>query len=984
MSIPQKIAITNLNPAVVPMQRLQLNRSHFQRISACIPGVVYQFLQRKDGTVDFTFISPSCQELFELEAQTIKANAETLINLIHPQDREAFAKSVVKAAENLAAWEWEGRFVLPSGKIIWIQAASRPEKQPNGDLLWDGLLMNITERKQIEAQLKTSQSFLQNVINGISDPVFVKDEKHRFVLLNEAFCKFTGVVREELIGKTDREFFSFPEAKFLSEKDEEVLKTGIENTNEESFTDRAGNTYIISTKKSCFIDEAGNKFLVGTIRDISDRVSTEIALRESSRHTLNMLESITDAFISINQDWEITYLNSQAASVLQSPSAELLGQNLWVVFPEAVGSKFYREYHRAIKEQVSVTFEEYYQPLNAWLEVRAYPGVEGLSIFFQDITERKQTEEERDRFFCVSLDLLGIAGVDGYFKRVNPAVTTILGYTAEEFLAHPFLYFVHPDDRSATLAEISNLSRGISTLYFENRYRTKDGSYKWLAWKSALEANTGLIYTAARDITEQKQVQVKLKRLNEELESRVQERTIELSQVVSQLQQEISDRTSVEKALRESEERFRATFEQAAVGIAHADTSGKFFWVNQKFCEIVGYTPEELYELNFKEITHPDDVQLDRENVQRLLKGERATFTHEKRYIRNNGSIVWVNLTVSMVREARGKPKYFVGVIENISDRKFAEIALQRSEAQLHRKAELLEQTLHELRSYQTQLVQSEKMSSLGQLVAGVAHELNNPVSFIYGNLVHVQEYTQDLTDLLELYQSYYPRPEKAIQDAIADKDLDFILEDLPKLLNSMKVGANRIREIVLSLRTFSRLDEAQFKEVDLHSGIDSSLMILQSGFQEKFPHTTIEIIKNYGKLPLVECYPGQLNQAFMNILTNAIDALQEQSLLKSQKPDVADDNLQLQIHTCLVDQSHIQIRIVDNGIGISPEVQKYIFDPFFTTKPVGKGTGLGLAISHQIIVGTHKGQLSCFSTPGQGTEFIIEIPSKSARKAPN
>ncbi|MEC4986517.1 MAG: PAS domain S-box protein, partial [Oscillatoria sp. PMC 1076.18] len=980
-------------PAVVPMQKLQLNDSYFQRIFAGIPGVVYQFLRRKDGTVAFTFISSSCQELFELEAEIIQVNADILISLIHPEERENFGASVLNSAESLTVWEWEGRFVLPSGKIIWIQTASRPEKQPNGDIFWDGLLMKMSKKKHLEAEVKTSQPFLQSVINGISDPIFVKNEKHRFVFLNEAFCELIGIVKEELVGKTNPEIFALGEADFLGEKDEEVLKSGIENIQEENFTDRAGNLHSLSIKKSRFLDEGGKKFLVGTIRELNaggkpsigngSRVSTDTVLdNDSSRQTLKMLESIADAFMSINQDWEITYLNSQAAKVLQSTSAELLGQNLWIAFPEAVGSKFYREYHRAVKNQVSVTFEEYYQPLNAWVEVRAYPVAEGLSIFFQDITERKRTEEERDRFFSLSLDLLGIAGVDGYFKRVNPAVTTILGYTAEEFLAHPFLYFVHPDDRSITLAEVSKLSQGIPTLYFENRYRTKDGNYKWLAWKAASETNTGLIYAAARDITTQKQTQAKLKKLNEELESRVQERTIELSQVVSQLQQEISDRTAVEKALRESEERFRATFEQAAVGIAHADTSGKFFWVNEKFCEIAGYTPAELSELNFQQITHPDDLETDIKNVRRLLKGEIATFTHEKRYLRKDETIVWVNLTVSMVREDRGKPKYFVGVIEDISDRKLAEIALQRSQAQLHRKAEQLEQTLHELRSYQTQLVQSEKMSSLGQLVAGVAHELNNPVSFIYGNLTHVQEYAQDLAELLKLYQTYYPRPEPEIENAIADKDLEFILEDLPKLLNSMKVGANRIREIVLSLRTFSRLDEAQFKAVDLHSGIDTSLMILQSRLAEKFPDTSIEIIKNYGKLPLVECYPGQLNQVFMNVLSNAIDALQEQSLLNTEKTDLSDNKLQLQIHTSLVDNSHVQIRILDNGVGISPEVQQHIFDPFFTTKPVGKGTGLGLAISHQIVVGTHKGQIFCLSTPGKGTEFILKIPLQPALKA--
>lgn len=314
---------------------------------------------------------------------------------------------------------------------------------------------------------------------------------------------------------------------------------------------------------------------------------------------------------------------------------------------------------------------------------------------------------------------------------------------------------------------------------------------------------------------------------------------------------------------------------------------------------------------------------------------------------------------------------------------------VQERTQEINDKNHCLQEALQELQRTQIQLIQSEKMSSLGQMVAGIAHEINNPINFIHGNINHASEYVQDLLNLVAVYQQEYPSPSPLVEEKAEGIDIDFLTEDLPKILDSMNVGSSRIRNIVLGLRNFSRLDESEMKPVDVHEGIDNTLMILQHRFKEKSNLPEIEVIKEYGKLPEVICYPGQLNQVFMNILSNAIDALEDSfvighpSLVNDKEQIIKDIDAsatshkvgQIHIFTELTDSNTAIIRITDNGSGMTKAVQQKIFDPFFTTKAVGSGTGLGLSISYQIVVDKHKGSLTCDSTPGEGTKFTIEIP---------
>jgi PAS domain S-box-containing protein len=441
----------------------------------------------------------------------------------------------------------------------------------------------------------------------------------------------------------------------------------------------------------------------------------------------------------------------------------------------------------------------------------------------------------------------------------------------------------------------------------------------------------------------------------------------------------------------QNEAKWRSLIQTSSNLITILEANGTIKYASPAIRGVLGYKPKELMGQNLFELVHADDLVNIEQNFQYFLQNPTTDLSLEFRFRHQDGSWRYIESTYSNLLMDSPVTRIVVN-FRDVTERKRAEEAIKQSEAQLREKATQLEHTLHELQETQTQLIQTEKMSSLGLLVAGIAHEINNPVSFIYGNIPHATQYTQDLLHLIDLYRQEYPQPTPIIQAEEQSIDLDFLSEDLPKLMNSMQMGAERIRQIVLSLRNFSRLDKAAREPVDLHQGIDNTLLLLQHRVKAKAGRPKIEIVKEYGELPLVECYAGQMNQVFMNILGNAIDALEELNDERWQvesykfegtqksKVESLNNNVQpttpcIRIDTQLKDDNTVLIRIADNGPGMTAQVQQQIFDPFFTTKSVGQGTGLGLSISYQIIVDKHGGQLKCVSTPGEGTEFWIELP---------
>ena len=386
----------------------------------------------------------------------------------------------------------------------------------------------------------------------------------------------------------------------------------------------------------------------------------KLLLQAKNQQITTIWESMTDAYVTLDREWRMTYANPAATEVVRQlvglAPEEFLGKTHWEVFPWSVGNIVEQEYRRAVTDRVAVHFEVLYEPTGTWFELHAYPSEIGLGIYFRDINERKrneidriQAERERDRFFDLSLDLLAIANFDGYFLRLNPAWEQILGFTAAELMAQPYLDLVHPDDRAATLAAAQGLSAGQMAIRFENRFRCKDGSYRWLAWNSRPSDEQNLVYAVAHDIT---------------------------------------DRQQTEIALQIGEELFRSTFENTSVGMAHVAIEGTWMQVNHKLCEILGYSSAELLATTYQAITAPADADEDVAVVEQLLNGDINECTLEKRYIHKQGHYVWTNLTVTLIRTIAtdgqlGIPQYFIAVIQDITERKQLEAQLRQRESQL-------------------------------------------------------------------------------------------------------------------------------------------------------------------------------------------------------------------------------------------------------------------------------------------------------------
>ncbi|MEG4342595.1 PAS domain S-box protein [Microcoleus sp. A003_D6] len=911
---------------------------------------------------------------------------------VNPDRRDQF---ICALQEQGVVSDFESQIYRRDGTIIWIAENARAVCDEGGKLLYyEGFVEDITQRKQAESGLRESEERLRLIIEGVKDyAIFMLDPDGYVASWNSGAERILGYRAHEIVGNNSECFFTKEDIE-IGKPQEKLIRAVAEGRyeNEGWRFRKDGSRFWANIIVTPLRDEKGElQGFSQVMQDITkqkqaaeEKMQLIASLQASEKKFRSLYESTTDAVMLLDEQ---VFLDCNPATLKLfgcstesefcgkhpskfSPPLQPNGQDSMSLFQEQIGTAL--EMGNCRFDLLQCRLDGFEFPAEVVLTSMDIGGKMGLQAVVRDITYRVQAEEalkqaneilecrvkertsqleaaikqlslSEEKFskaFRSSPDPMTITTfVQGRFLEANDSFLSALGYFREEVIGHtvPELnIWVKPQDRFDFR---QNLQEQGVVRSQECEFRMKSGSVVVCLLSAELINLDGELCMLA-------------------------------------VMTDITDRKHAEEALRESQ-RALSTLMSNLPGMAYrfrndADRSMEF--VSEGCYQLAGYSPEEFIgtrQVSISELTHPDDRDNLWNAVQVALQ-ENRPYQLNYRITSKNGELKWVWEQGLGVFSDSGELIALEGLITDVSEQKRSEEALLRSQTELTQQKLQLENTLHELQQTQALLIHTEKMSTLGQMVAGVAHEINNPVNSVCGNLVHVGHYTEDLLNLIDMYQQHCPHPPAPIQDKIEDIELEFLLEDLPKAMSSMQVGADRIREIVRSLRNFSRKDDSQMSKVNLHEGIEGTLLILQSRLRARGSYPEITVIKDYGNLPLVECYAGKVNQVFMNLIGNAIDAIEEYNEGRSVDEATANRS-KIKIRT-EVQNSNAVIRISDNGSGMPEEVSQQLFEAFFTTKPAGKGTGLGLSISYKVIQ-EHGGKLSCVSAPGQGAEFIIEMP---------